>query len=396
MRLHYDRSRPGNRLIYGHLDRGNVVVKKRNVLMRLLRDGWMILLCSLAASLIGRGADAPLPLPTNDAPQISENCPVTTTGAKCFIQNSILSDPDPSWKAFGTPGLVVTTPGSMSAILGYVHNDLPAHTLALPAGINGYGKLAAGSVGNQVFGVYGLSELVAVAGTAIGGEFTVRNFAGTAETNLPPDERVGTAARSLVGLQVTAGGSYNSSIAVQIGPEGGSLVGFNTGLYLRQGSHAQYGIYVEPQASGTQISEYLGNNGSGTNLVMKTSRAMSPNKPVMEVLDAAGAGHFSVTQNGDIFGGGHFYSTGAMPSVSSCGASPAVTGHDHAGAITVGGGTVTACTLTFNSPYLRVPYCTTTPNSNVTLWVSAISALAFTVSSQTAINGQIIYYNCQG
>jgi hypothetical protein len=361
--------------------------------MRLLRDGSMVLFCSLVASLIARGADSPLT--TDNAPPNSEKCSVTTSGARRLPPISIFGDPAPSWKAFGTPGMVVTTPGSMSAILGYVHNDLPAHTLALPAGIDGYGKLTAGSVGNQVFGVYGLGELDADAGTAIGGEFTARNFAGMPETNLPPDERVGTAVRSVVGLQVTAGGTYNSSIAVQIGSEGGSSAEFNTGVYLRRRSHAQYGIYVEPQASGSQISEYLGNNGSGTNLVLKTSRAMSPNKPVVEVVDRAGVGHFSVTQNGDISGSGHFYSIGATPVVRSCGASPEVAGHDDAGAITVGGGGVRACTLTFSSPYRTVPYCIAIPSSNMTLWVSAVSTVAFTVNSSTSLDRQVLYYNCR-
>jgi hypothetical protein len=362
--------------------------------MRLLRDGWMVLLCSLAAALVARGAN--FPLTTDNVPPKSDNCSVTTSGAGRLPPSSIFGDPDPSWKAFGTPGMVVTTPGSMSAILGYVHNSLPAHTPALPAGINGYGKLAPGSLGNQVFGVYGLGELDADAGTAIGGEFTARNFAGMPETNLPPDERVGTAVRSVVGLQVTASGTYNSSVAIQIGPEGGSSAEFNTGVYLRRGSHAQYGIYVEPQASGSQISEYLGNNGSGTNLILKTSRAMSPNKPVMEVVDRAGVGHFSVTQNGDISGSGHLYSIGGTPAVRSCGVSPKIVGHDNAGAIKVGRGSVTACTLAFSSPYLTLPYCIATPSSNMTLWVSAVSTSAFTVNSSASLSRQVLYYNCRG
>ncbi len=80
-----------------------------------------------------------------------------------------------------------------------------------------------------------------------------------------------------------------------------------------------------------------------------------PNQKVAVFGSSTGATLMSVD------GAGHIALGGVVPSVSSCGSSPSVSGNDTVGTITVGSGVVTACTLTFavaRSATPRVVGCT--------------------------------------
>lgn len=95
---------------------------------------------------------------------------------------------------------------------------------------------------------------------------------------------------------------------------------------------------------------------------------------------------------------GHLVSSGTTPSVASCGTgSPSVNGTDLAGVITVGGGSVTSCTLNFAYPYANPPVCTesdssTTPTADIT----SISTTGVTFGFSATIGGGSIWYICIG
>lgn len=96
---------------------------------------------------------------------------------------------------------------------------------------------------------------------------------------------------------------------------------------------------------------------------------------------------------------GHEITGGDSPSVSVCGTgSPSVNGNDHNGTITVGGGVVTACTLTFANPYFSSNVdCVASDNSAaVTTSITSVSASAVTFGTSATIGGGIIYYQCVG
>ena len=91
---------------------------------------------------------------------------------------------------------------------------------------------------------------------------------------------------------------------------------------------------------------------------------------------------------------------GAAPVVSSCGTgSPAATSTsaNSAGQVTVGGGTVTSCTITFaNSGYAIAPICVASVNSTgVTLGVATTSTV-LTVTSSATMNGKVLNWICEG
>lgn len=87
--------------------------------------------------------------------------------------------------------------------------------------------------------------------------------------------------------------------------------------------------------------------------------------------------------------------TGRTPTVGTCGTSPSVTGNDEAGIISVGSGTVTACTLTHGFTNWRTWNCTANANSAAYVYVSAASASSNTFTASANIGGGKIYYRCE-
>lgn len=86
--------------------------------------------------------------------------------------------------------------------------------------------------------------------------------------------------------------------------------------------------------------------------------------------------------------------TTTAPALTSCGTSPAITGTDLAGIVTMGTATPTGCVITFNTPYVTAPVC-------VVAWIAtplasqsyATSATAITLT-QTATSSNKVQYVC--
>lgn len=92
----------------------------------------------------------------------------------------------------------------------------------------------------------------------------------------------------------------------------------------------------------------------------------------------------------------------SLPTLSSCGTSPAVTAGSSAtaGAFTTGTGTPTACTITFATAYATTAACTISAANaaagGVTAYVSAQSASAFTVTQSAGTSTAKYNYVCSG
>ncbi len=229
---------------------------------------------------------------------------------------------DTSFAAFGTVSFYAATHGNHNAIVGYALNDLPASTVSLPTGVSGYGKVTTN--GNTVFGTYGLAELFASGGgVGVANEFTCRNFSGNPpSTFLPPFEGIGTTQTVCNALQITAGGTNNSTIGIYVANEGGSSQVFNTGIYLGQRSFAQYGLFIEPQITGgtpNVTSAVIQNNGTGINLQLGTTGGMTAANAVIGVVDMSSVTHFKVAQNGDVTSTGTITATSIPTSAGSGG-----------------------------------------------------------------------------
>lgn len=94
----------------------------------------------------------------------------------------------------------------------------------------------------------------------------------------------------------------------------------------------------------------------------------------------------------------HTEFAGPAPTISACGAVPngSVVGNDKAGIITVGGGVVTACTLTFISSWSNIAICNLTDdNSAISVAVTTSSVSAITLGFGASLGGGKVYYRCQ-
>lgn len=85
--------------------------------------------------------------------------------------------------------------------------------------------------------------------------------------------------------------------------------------------------------------------------------------------------------------------TGSAPALSSCGTSPTISGGDMAGEVTLGTGSPTGCTITFNAAYSSVPYCRVSWQSNLASMQYTVSASAITLT-QTATSSNKVNYDC--
>lgn len=88
-------------------------------------------------------------------------------------------------------------------------------------------------------------------------------------------------------------------------------------------------------------------------------------------------------------------SLAGTPIVSACGTTPngSVVGNDGYGAITMGGGAVASCTLSFSATLSAIPVCVVTSTLAVALPVT-ISTTALVVTA--VLTGGKLYYHCFG
>lgn len=152
--------------------------------------------------------------------------------------------------------------------------------------------------------------------------------------------------------------------------------------------------------------------GSASSAVLITSNTILANTTFYQngttVMGAAAgttnAGDYIInvsSANGTVLLGvqnsGHVVSSGTVPSMGTCGISPAVVGTDTAGMITVGSGVVTSCALNFASPWANPPICVESDNStSVTADVTSISTTVLTIGSSATFGGGTIWYICIG
>ena len=94
-----------------------------------------------------------------------------------------------------------------------------------------------------------------------------------------------------------------------------------------------------------------------------------------------------------IHAGTKIRAAGTAPGLTSCGTSPAISGSDLAGEVTMGTGTPTGCVITFNVAYAATPYCVVTWQANLAAMGYTVSTAALT-TTQTATSSNKINYIC--
>lgn len=273
--------------------------------------------------------------------------------------------------------------------------NVPTPTFAFPSALSGYGKLAAVSAGNVVFGVYGLAELYANTGSVVAAEFTARNWVGPSgvDTFLPPDSAIPNSTKNLRGINVTCGslGLGDCSIGIHIGNETGVAADhvWNTGAYIQL--YRQYGLVVDAMPTGNQTSALFKNNGGGIGLQLQSTAVGNPNA-ALTVVNAQGPqagfdwrGRLAVRQ---LLATEHA-SLGPVLSACGSGAGLGTNASDTSGTISVGTG-VTSCTLTFGTAYLVAPVCVTSA-LNTSVSFTAVGTTGFTLGSGSLASAVVNY-----
>lgn len=103
----------------------------------------------------------------------------------------------------------------------------------------------------------------------------------------------------------------------------------------------------------------------------------------------------------DIELGGLVETTGTAPTIgaAACGTTPegvvTATATDMGGKITVGGGVITTCTMTFNQTWGNAPSCVVLNGTALSIFGTS-TATTLVLTSVTSMDGDIIMYNCFG
>lgn len=317
-----------------------------------------------------------------------------TTGTTLIdgVQQSVFTPANTGWGQ--TAGLVSIADGK-NGIVGVTINNLGPSVTAFPVGTVGYGLLYPGSNGNAVFGMYGEADL-ATFGSAVGAEIDCFNYSAAPPVGAPPpNQAIGTPDHNCIGLQVGAGGSFGGVLGVHIGgAEGGVYAAGSpqkwvTGLYIGGNTAGQsgatgWGLYIDADTNGPATSAHIANYGTGVHLELANTGPMVSANAVISVLDSVATSRFAVKQNGDVTGftynfNGH---NSIAPGFGSCGTSPSMNAAatDARGIVTVGGGGVTSCDITFGAAFAQIPACIITGENIVGLSITAKTTAGFTVA----------------
>jgi hypothetical protein len=87
--------------------------------------------------------------------------------------------------------------------------------------------------------------------------------------------------------------------------------------------------------------------------------------------------------------------SGSAPGLSSCGTSPAISGTDLAGTVTMGTGAPTSCTLTFVTTKSASPHCAVTWRANLATMQYAVAPTSI-ILTQTGTSSNQVDYVCAG
>lgn len=217
------------------------------------------------------------------------------------------------------------------------------------------------------------------------------NLAGADITGLLPAANVGLASGSTTQLLVNQNGAiasysgltFSSSTLVATigaGAAGNSTIQFtDTGTAANNTRYSIGNDYNDLGKFKISASSTLGTN----DIFVASSTWVS-----IATSTAAGA-------NASLYVGGHQEYGGSVPSISSCGSSPAIVGNDNTGIITVGSGTVTACTMTFAKTWTNTAICTEMDDSTaLTPDITSVSSSSITFGFSATIGSGHIYYQC--
>lgn len=103
----------------------------------------------------------------------------------------------------------------------------------------------------------------------------------------------------------------------------------------------------------------------------------------------------ALTVTGAINANAHVNTNATPPVLTSCGTTPAITGSDTAGIVTMGT-TATGCVITFAAAYTGVPFCVVSWIATPLASQSYVTTAAAITLTQTSTTNNKIQYVCMG
>lgn len=181
----------------------------------------------------------------------------------------------------------------------------------------------------------------------------------------------------------------------------------NTGVGYESGSSTDTANYTQANGGGihnTYIGAFTGQDVSSSTILSNSVaigyQALFHKSNQAQIGGQQGSGNELTVLVSTMIVYNHISNTtNKAPTISACGVTPSgtVVGGDTAGTISIGGGVVTACTLTFAVPYTNTPACVVSDNSTaVAAAISSISNTAVTFSFSATLGSGKTYYHCFG
>jgi hypothetical protein len=197
------------------------------------------------------------------------------------------------------------------------------------------------------------------------------------------------------GLNVVIGyqSTFNATSATAVtavGPQSLSAVttgSYNTGIGYQAGNNITTGTHntIIGDQTGFGITTGVNNTVIGSRVSGLTAALVN------NIILADGAGAQRARYND----GWKLATTGTAPVLSSCGTTPAISGDDFSGTVTMGTSTPTGCIITFTNAKTAAPHCIVSWRANIASMAYTTSTTALTIT-QTATDSNLIDYICTG
>ena len=213
-----------------------------------------------------------------------------------------------------------------------------------------------------------------------------------------------------IGMDIQSTGSWTGTSSVNIGLNVNAIGGTTNYAALFQSGNVGIGttvpgalLEVGTSTTTSSVAKFVsGNNAAPTatfiNWGTQAAASFQNNStgPAATFLGNVGIGTVAPTAALDV--NGHIANSQiALTGTSlTCGSGASITGNDTRGLVTLGSAGVSACVVTFSSPFSPSPYCIITPVSNlgtVNYWVTSNTS-SFTVNFSTAQISKQFNYIC--
>lgn len=217
--------------------------------------------------------------------------------------------------------------------------------------------------------------------TAVGAALWAALLASSAQAQVtgacPANQYVSVVGNNIVGTACTAlTPVFTTPVTV---PQGGTGVGTFTahGVLLGEGTGN-----IVPTAAGVTGQLFMGTSSADPGWALSLSGAYIFTNPLVTVGAAAGTPtHVATAQT-------------TAPALTGCGGgSPAITGSDTAGIVTMGT-SATGCVITFNVAYTGTPYCVVSWIATPLASQSYVTSNAAITTTQTSTSGNKLQYLC--